>query len=94
MKIAALQCLVEVMHEYYKFMGDYMAAALFGITMDAMGSESDEDKVALQGIEFWSTVCDKELDLGANEDGVRLQAPRRNPPKPSVQRSVSVGARC
>lgn len=32
------------------------------ITVGAMKQEVDE--IALQGIEFWSTVCDEEVDLG------------------------------
>jgi len=60
-KVAALQCLVKIMSLYYQYMESYMGQALFAITMDAMKSEVDE--VALQGIEFWSNVCDEEVDL-------------------------------
>jgi len=60
-KVAAMQCLVKIMSLYYQFMESYMGQALFAITMDAMKSEVDE--VALQGIEFWSNVCDEEVDL-------------------------------
>lgn len=38
-----------------------MGPALFAITMDAMKSQNDE--IALQGIEFWSNVCDEEYEL-------------------------------
>lgn len=60
-RVAALQCLVKIMSLYYQFMEHYMGPALFAITMEAMKSEIDE--VALQGIEFWSNVCDEEVDL-------------------------------
>lgn len=38
-----------------------MAPALFAITTEAIRSEMDD--VALQGIEFWSNVCEEEIDL-------------------------------
>ncbi len=60
-KVAALQCLVRIMSLYYQYMETYMGPALFAITLDAM--KSDIDEVALQGIEFWSNVCDEEVDL-------------------------------
>lgn len=60
-RVAALQCLVKVMSLYYQYMEFYMGPALFAITMEAM--KSDIDEVSLQGIEFWSNVCDEEVDL-------------------------------
>jgi len=63
-KVAALECLVRTMSLYYQHMEPYMAPALFPITLEAM--KSDIDEVALQGIEFWSNVCDEETEL-ANE---------------------------
>ncbi|CAH8858038.1 unnamed protein product [Trichobilharzia szidati] len=60
-RVAALQCLVKIMSLYYNYMEPYMKQALFAITLDAMKDSVPE--VALQGIEFWSTVCDEEIDL-------------------------------
>ncbi|RWS26108.1 importin subunit beta-1-like protein, partial [Leptotrombidium deliense] len=60
-RVAALQCLVKIMSLYYQYMEHYMGPALFAITLQAMKSEVDE--IALQGIEFWSNVCDEEVDL-------------------------------
>ncbi|CAH8591312.1 unnamed protein product [Heterobilharzia americana] len=60
-RVAALQCLVKIMSLYYNYMEPYMKQALFAITLDAMKDSVPE--VALQGIEFWSTICDEEIDL-------------------------------
>lgn len=41
------------------------------ITIEAM--KSDIDEVALQGIEFWSNVCDEEMDLAIEASEVSFQ---------------------
>lgn len=43
------------------------------ITIEAM--KSDIDEVALQGIEFWSNVCDEEMDLAIEASEVCVTAP-------------------
>ena len=60
-QVSALQNLVKILTLYYDYMEYYMGPALFAITMDAMKSPHDE--IALQGIEFWSNVCDEEYEL-------------------------------
>ncbi|XP_065576563.1 importin subunit beta-1-like [Artemia franciscana] len=60
-KVSALQCLVKIMSLYYRYMEAYMGPAFFAISLEAM--KSDIDEIALQGIEFWSNVCDEEIDL-------------------------------
>ncbi|XP_019873944.1 importin subunit beta-1 isoform X2 [Aethina tumida] len=85
-KVAALQCLVKIMSLYYQYMEPYMAQALFPITLEAMKSENDA--VALQGIEFWSNVSDEEVDL-AIEDTEATEAGR---PPSRVSRHYAKGA--
>ncbi|CAH1118453.1 unnamed protein product [Phaedon cochleariae] len=85
-KVAALQCLVKIMSLYYQHMETYMAPALFPITLEAMKSENDA--VALQGIEFWSNVSDEEVDL-AIEDTEASEAGR---PPSRVSRHYAKGA--
>lgn len=60
-KVAAYECLVRIMQLYYDKMRFYMEQALFGLTV--LGMRDPEQRVALQAIEFWSTVCEEEVDL-------------------------------
>ncbi|VDN00908.1 unnamed protein product [Thelazia callipaeda] len=69
-KVVAMQCLVRIMSLYYQFMEQYMDA-LFPISVSAMKSHIDE--VALQGIEFWSNVCEEEISLSVEADEAREQ---------------------
>lgn len=50
------------------------------ITIEAM--KSDIDEVALQGIEFWSNVCDEEMDLA-------IEATEVSPPQTHTFKRVS-----
>jgi importin subunit beta-1 len=60
-QIGAFECLVRIMQLYYDKMALYMERALFGLTV--LGMQNQEEKVALQAVEFWSTVCEEEAEL-------------------------------
>ncbi|KAI8646872.1 armadillo-type protein [Parasitella parasitica] len=60
-QVSAFECLVRIMQTYYDKMRLYMEKALFGLTIAGMNNQ--DERVALQAIEFWSTVCDEEIDL-------------------------------
>ena len=49
-----------------------MLICVFQITVEAM--KSDVDEISLQGIEFWSTVCDEEVDLAIEASEVQCGA--------------------
>ena len=49
-----------------------MGPALFAISLEAM--KSDIDEVQLQGIEFWSNVCDEEVDLAVEAADVSRES--------------------
>ncbi|KAJ3682850.1 hypothetical protein LUZ60_013077 [Juncus effusus] len=57
---AAFECLVSIASIYYGLLEPYMQT-LFNLTANAI--RSDEEQVALQAIEFWSTVCDEEISI-------------------------------
>ncbi|OLY84923.1 Importin subunit beta-1 [Smittium mucronatum] len=60
-QVVAFECLVRIMQLYYDKMQLYMEQALFELTV--LGMKHENEKIALQAVEFWSTVCDEEIDL-------------------------------
>jgi importin subunit beta-1 len=59
-KESAYQCLVAIAARYYQHLNDYMGT-IHGMTSFAI--QQDDDDLARQGIEFWSTVCETELEI-------------------------------
>ncbi|CAN6483668.1 unnamed protein product [Victoria cruziana] len=59
-RLAAFECLVSIASAYYSKLASYMKD-LFIITAKAI--KEDNEHVALQAIEFWSTICDEEIDI-------------------------------
>ncbi|WOL03238.1 importin subunit beta-1-like [Canna indica] len=57
---ASFECLVSIASTYYEFLEPYMQT-LFNLTANAV--RGDEEPVALQAIEFWSTICDEEIEI-------------------------------
>ena len=62
-QVPAYSCLVRIMQLYYEKMKFYMEKALFGLTV--IGMKNPNLDVATQAIEFWSSVCEEELDITA-----------------------------
>jgi len=57
---AAVECLVKIAYLFYSHVGSYMEA-IFKITGKA--AKSDQEEVALQAIEFWTTIAELEADI-------------------------------
>ncbi|XP_017610619.1 importin subunit beta-1-like [Gossypium arboreum] len=57
---AAFECLVSISSTYYEKLTPYIQD-IFNITSKAV--REDEEPVALQAIEFWSSICDEEIDI-------------------------------
>ncbi len=60
-QVSAYECLCKIMSLFYDKMDFYMSKALYGITI--MGMRHESDRVVLQAVEFWSTVCEIEYDI-------------------------------
>eukprot|EP00742_Colponemidia_sp_Colp-10_P001256 GILJ01001353.1.p1 GENE.GILJ01001353.1~~GILJ01001353.1.p1 ORF type:complete len:858 (-),score=174.57 GILJ01001353.1:567-3140(-) len=57
----AFQCLVKIAVEYYEFLSPSIMQYLLQLSFDVI--KKDDEKVALQGLEFWCTIAEQEIDL-------------------------------
>ena len=60
-RVASFECLVRIVQMYYEKMQIYMQKALFNLSVGGMKDE--QESVALQAVEFWSTICEIEMDI-------------------------------
>lgn len=70
LQAAAFGAMARIMNLYYRFMGLYMEKAMFGLTVNGM--KSSNDTVACMAVEFWSTVCEEELEITLNESELEI----------------------
>eukprot|EP00232_Nephroselmis_pyriformis_P010626 CAMPEP_0182887156 /NCGR_PEP_ID=MMETSP0034_2-20130328/20649_1 /TAXON_ID=156128 /ORGANISM="Nephroselmis pyriformis, Strain CCMP717" /LENGTH=872 /DNA_ID=CAMNT_0025020509 /DNA_START=157 /DNA_END=2772 /DNA_ORIENTATION=- len=59
-RLSAFECLVGICATYYDKMAPYIQE-IFNITLKC--TKEDEESIALQAIELWSTICDEEIAL-------------------------------
>eukprot|EP00268_Persea_americana_P036497 TRINITY_DN35981_c0_g3_i4.p1 TRINITY_DN35981_c0_g3~~TRINITY_DN35981_c0_g3_i4.p1 ORF type:complete len:871 (+),score=200.80 TRINITY_DN35981_c0_g3_i4:478-3090(+) len=57
---AAFECLVSISSTYYGVLEPYIQT-IFDLTVNAV--RRDDEPVALQAIEIWSSICDEEIDI-------------------------------
>jgi len=73
-KIKAFQCLCDIAKKYYDFLQDFIPK-IAQATFDAMNQS--EEKIGLQAMEFWCSLCDEEIDRLENYDEHNQPAPGR-----------------
>ncbi len=67
-RAVAYECIVQIAFQYYDKLEEYMMT-LFQLTTQTI--ENDEEMVALNAIEFWSTLCEEEMEImDENADGI------------------------
>jgi len=59
-RAASFECIVQIAFQYYDKLKDYMQA-MFQISFATI--KNDEEIVALQAMEFWSTLCEEEMEI-------------------------------
>ena len=61
MRAAAYQCVGRVVELHYKHLNQAYMDALYPMTVNTITKDNEE--VAKQAIEFWSTLCEVEFEL-------------------------------
>ncbi|CAA6656896.1 unnamed protein product [Spirodela intermedia] len=69
---AGFECLVSISSLYYEVLEPYMPT-LYDLTSNAV--KGDEEPVALQALEFWSSICDVEIDIQQECDSNESESP-------------------
>lgn len=72
LQASAFGCLARIMSLYYGFMALYMEKALYGLTVSGM--QSSDEKVACMAVEFWSTVCEEEMEIALRRQELGLDS--------------------
>lgn len=83
LKVAAYECLVQIAELYYDKLPQYMPS-LYQLTLTAIQkatTDQEEDDVGQQAVEFWTTVCDEEIEI--NEDAEEARLANRQPERQS-----------
>ncbi|KAK9464375.1 armadillo-type protein [Lipomyces arxii] len=65
LQASAFGALARIMSLYYSYMQLYMEKALYGLTVEGMKNQNDE--VACMAVEFWSTVCEEEIQIALQQ---------------------------
>ncbi|CAM9022988.1 hypothetical protein WICANDRAFT_81407 [Wickerhamomyces anomalus NRRL Y-366-8] len=66
LQAAAFGALARIMSLYYSHMSVYMEKALYGLTV--AGMQSSDERVACMAVEFWSTVCENEIEIALEKE--------------------------
>lgn len=62
----AIECLNKMVSLFYCLLEDYMRPALVPLSLCCL--KSDQERLVMLGIEFWSSVCEQEERLAADGD--------------------------
>lgn len=88
-QVAAFECLAQIATEYYDHLMPYMND-VGPTTWEAIKGSSE--KVAIPAMEFWSTICDEELDLLEEADSTipRPDGQPRRQPLMLIQQALNI----